>query len=1303
MNSRDTQPTDPLAPDAPSIEAQLFKPSPRYLLALFCHPSLARARGLQEAADWFGLDSALLRLDPSSNLHTAIDERWLELLEMCNPRLPSEADRHELDALLGAMREMSSRADDGPRLANLEALWTAMSGALRAKAGPSRAGKYDGMNPATLRGRKWHALRAELARALADVVAHVSPSSLLPRQPRKPVMFNEASYSELGKALRRESRGSGLVVLTGRPGSGRAEFALNYAHAKRDDRSYDQVFVLRASDQLRLERDFLTMARILAPGAQGRAELRREALRHLETSNRWLVVFMSVNDPVILLPFLPWTTSGHVLCTIDARATSELAAAELWLRHFNVEPLDLATVGADLDGTTAVQTLAKALPPTLRDDLRLVQIAERVSDSRYAMALVVGWLEHTALSDSSDPALVAAHASAQLDGYLAAWENALAYLGASGETKDIRAHPPAVPAALVVLMELYHPRLAGDKPKARHASLGWRSRKAVAKPALEYDALLLVARIEPFIGEGLTGSSLQAVLLDDAAYETADRIDDERLALLDRLALVERATGVATGKYFDVNAAVLTAVRELNRHVTLETTALAIASRTMIKVLPDSVVDGALPDLAFEMLPHVEALAHREASAARWHGRDSEPNGAAPPKRPIVAIELYARAALCYLTRGRTRTAGTRIADMMRVFDYLAENPVQDLEDWEGLENDKHSRLPLPPAARMARLVRALRTSGFPEPAARICGGLEELAMERGAFADVPADVARLRFEGAMALHDLNRIGQARARVEAAKEAWLELGDRRRYDMALNFEAELDFDEGDFKSARAAAERAREGRERRLSSAQRYALARPIAEVARSNFMLGRIAYVDGELGLARELFKRSVDGWGDALECAAHEASGPRFSNINLVTARSYHALMLALLGDVPAAVGEAEAVRRELKQTPHTASTAIAILSNVAQTLRVAGRVNEAAGLHAQALGAARSTWLGGNDIEPPIVRVVRRKSAESQIDAGRPSDALHELLDLVDTPGQPQSVGRVLADARVWTTFGRLLIENAVSAPPIVTSSDSAFLTLARKALEHARSLFLEVSDDSHVNPGMVGCLLGLSEIAIRRRSAEDATMAEKLAQAALELAQAQYPPGAPPLATPEARLIRARAIAAADQPERIAELRAEVDGLAARTVSVYSHVDRFEVALAQVEVRACEWDGTEAVAREILDIAHKFFFAALEPLYEAIGAAQPHQLVARTYAELAALAERFGQARHRGRNERECARLRPRLDIDVSEISLIVGARLGPVQSPTVVRSLVENLPPAGASGARRARPVETRPVLASPET
>ena len=322
-------------------------------------------------------------------------------------RQPAHRDRRSLADAAGALHHSSAQRG-GPALAQGARRGDAQDARARRRrpaAGGSREALDGNERHSAREGRaersrqvrrverrdatwcKWHALRAEVARALADVVAHVSPVSLLPRAPRKPSAFHPSTFNALSRELRREARGSGLVVLTGAQGSGRTELALTYAHEKHEDRTYDQVFVLRASDQLRLERDFLTMARILAPGAEHRAELRREALRHLETNSRWLIVFMSVNDPVILLPFLPWTTSGHVLCTIDARAVPRPAAEELWLRHFNVVPIDLETLQARLQRRTAMNALAEVVPRTLRSDERLEQIAKRFDDSRYAMAL----------------------------------------------------------------------------------------------------------------------------------------------------------------------------------------------------------------------------------------------------------------------------------------------------------------------------------------------------------------------------------------------------------------------------------------------------------------------------------------------------------------------------------------------------------------------------------------------------------------------------------------------------------------------------------------------------------------------------------------------------------------------------------------------------------------------------------------------------------------------------------------------------------------------------------------------------
>ena len=285
---------------AVDIEWETLKPSSRYLLAMYCQPRTNRQRGLLDAAQWFRLDETLSKLAPGAE-HRDIEARWLDLLDACAEHLQSGTEVRELRALTRALRILADLADHRRKDATLRRLWETMSDELN----PSTSTRRSGTEVATLRGRKWSALRESLSRVLAAHNARAAPESLLPRAPRQPSMFPDDTYSVIAQELRHQARGSGLGVIVAPPGSGRTELALAYATAKLRDHTYDQVFVLRATNPLRLEQDFMIMAEKLTGPSNDRVRLRRDALTHLKENNRWLIVFTSVQDPAILLPFFP--------------------------------------------------------------------------------------------------------------------------------------------------------------------------------------------------------------------------------------------------------------------------------------------------------------------------------------------------------------------------------------------------------------------------------------------------------------------------------------------------------------------------------------------------------------------------------------------------------------------------------------------------------------------------------------------------------------------------------------------------------------------------------------------------------------------------------------------------------------------------------------------------------------------------------------------------------------------------------------------------------------------------------------
>jgi hypothetical protein len=1248
------------------IEAQLFRPSPRYLLGLFSQPSSARRDSLAEAADWFGLNAALAKADPTHDPRSPIESRWLQLLRLCGTRLESESEARELRALVVALEVQARRADNDGKEAKLDELWKAMSHALRAERKLANDGKPDGMQWTTLRGRKWGALRRSLARALAGAVARASPVSMLPRMPRQPPMFDAEDHRNIRSALDREKRGSGLAVITAPPGSGRMELALSFATKELQEARYDQVFVLRATDGLRLEQDFLAMAAIVTGATGNRADLRRGALRHLENIGRWLIVFTSVRDPAILLPFMPWNPDGDVLCTYWPRGDS-LPPAQTgpWMQYFNVEiPAsnggngagdrtngrgatihDPGTLLSPFRAARARAVLADVLPSGAAEHSLLGKLAGIVSASRHATALARAWLQHTASDRTDEQAGVR-----QLESYLHAWDVTEEFMTPPQDSaRNLASKAPeylaGVHAALILLREL-------DAAIPKVDGSGWRRQKTAEELELEGAALKLLTRLEPF-----AASTFPVALLDMRCWtdEGGDKINDKRIELLDELALVDRAVGARQAKYFEVAAAVLDAVWLLPSLRHSRSDAVAVASRTMLRTLKDLSYEGVPPELAFELIPHAQHLADEEARLGH---------------RPLVAVELHGRAALCHLTRRRLRTATTQLDLAYSVLAELERRRAPALRD--GVENwQEEIREPIsdaageqqavdPAAKRMGMLIMSLRTAGFPEVANELFERLEPLIEEPRRPGEVETDphIARLWFEAAMVQHDVDRMGEARRMLATARAIWEPLGNERWLAASDSFSARLMFDEGQFADARRLAEKAEGTRVRLLdTAATERDRTRMRGEVARSQFLRGRIAYCEGRLHDADALLAEAATAWQRAMVEAAQQKHGPTVRRINLVVTRSFHGLMRGLLGHIEDAQELAMEAKSEVEQIydrPHPSKAAV--FSNAAHVQRISGNVDAAADDHRDALAVSKGTW--GDKHRTTVI--IRRKYADSLLDAGRPGEAVVELGLILPDMDRRATRGRILSVARTWTSLGRLLVENSMSIRPLVSEPGETLLTLAVEVLTHAKSLYHRGNADvEYENPGMVTCLLGLSEVAIRRRESD----AETLARQAYDLALQQYlDRDALPMMTPRARLIRARAIGAASSADEIELLRAEVDelpGLAPESAGpyVYFPPDRLEIALARFEILSSEVALGAADADSAYRNARGMFDDALQPLL----LHTRHQLAARAYAELAVFADRFLGQRQRARNERERDRLLPPLEIDLVAITKILGAQ------------------------------------------
>jgi tetratricopeptide (TPR) repeat protein len=1205
--------------DAAAISARLFTPSSTgYLLAAFCLPRFERMATLEHVAEWFGLDEGLRSLNLEADMSRPVEDRWLELLELCIPQLASQSSKRELHALIAALGRMAALADTDRPEATLERLWVEMSGALRVALPKRKGAKYDGAEPATLRGRKWQALRGELAEILARLKVRITPASLLPRAPRRPLMFEPGSFGEIADAL---DHGSGLVVLNAASGTGRSELALAYANEALEKKRYDRVFVLRATDPLRLEQDFTAMATILAGKPLDRASLRRAAFEYLECNDRWLIVFVAVHDPAFLLQFMPWQHRGHILCTYaDANAAKD--APDPWAEYFNIE---VATLDAfDAQEFDAEGELARGVPRAVRDGDPFAAFVKAVSGSRHTTALALAWLQYTApVGDEAD---LDGYAHRQLERFEEHWNKAGALTRGSTSER----------VAMVSLLELYDPA-------------PWR---AHGDHDVERDAIELLCRLVPFVDRSLNASSFQTVILTKEKYAVAgDRIDDKRVELLERLALANRAVGATVRKYFDVNSAVLRAVEGATRagwfvDVATEEDAQANAASTMVRILHQPPVKREIPDLTFELLPHITALAQREHKPT-----------AGTPRRRLLAAELYAYSALCHLDRGRTRTAHEQLVQMEKVLKTIVGLPIDAtaLEDWRGVEDEDRD----PVVKRLGKLIRILRMTGFPREATRVFDALVRIL-----DADVPLakpetqpELARLRFEAAMAYRDIGAMGEALVQHRAAVAIWGTLGTEEAeclLSMAQTFGAELAFDEGRFTDAREKAEMALETRLGRLEAAVRTGapdVARYRADVGRSLGFIGRIDYVESLIEQARDTLTASVKAWEDAFRDAVLEDPQRCLDRINQIGTRSYLALIEALLGNTPEALAQATTALYDLRAATHRPHAAATIRSNIAQVYRLSGLVGEAVKLHQEAADDAASAW----ERQHRIARLVRRKQADTLLAAGRPQEALRLLREnLFESPeADVESPGGILRVARTWTSLGRMLVENSFAT----TDADRTYLDLAQRVFEGARALYHDAAAGQALNPGVVSCLVGLSEIALREG---DPARAIALAEDAEERAKKQLGNG-PPVAAIRARIIRARAM---ERHPAIAQLAEELEPLLA--ITVHSPADRFEIALARAEVRAARWEVMSDVEGAVVFAeVREWLEDAVGPLVESAGAAQPHQLLARQYGELAAFADRFGlPGQQRARNERERDRLRPAFDPNISELAFDIGRGLRP---------------------------------------
>ena len=134
-------------------------------------------------------------------------------------------------------------------------------------------------------------------------------------------------------------RRHGRVALSGLPGVGKTDAAVEYAHENRE--KYQYIFYVRAETPETLMADFAALARPLNLPVKNEQDQKLvvDAVKHwLESRTEvdWLLIFDNADDPEIVRSLLPSNKRGHVLLTTRLSAVGRVA-----------HPVELNTLGTD--------------------------------------------------------------------------------------------------------------------------------------------------------------------------------------------------------------------------------------------------------------------------------------------------------------------------------------------------------------------------------------------------------------------------------------------------------------------------------------------------------------------------------------------------------------------------------------------------------------------------------------------------------------------------------------------------------------------------------------------------------------------------------------------------------------------------------------------------------------------------------------------------------------------------------------------------------------------------------------------